>query len=1125
MRPFEANPQPKDVVDWGTGRRDARGTVGLALALLISMTLIAPAEEAAPEKELAKIILQGAGIKSGQVLCAHLGCGEGKLTLELAREGRFLIQGLAADQETVLKARRTLQATGLSSAATAIFCDFKELPYTENIVNLIVAEDLPALLKSGLSLKEIFRVICPLGTAYLGLKDDVSEAKLKAGLQEIGITQYEIVKNQGSWLKAKKPWPKEMDEWNHWRNKADNNPVSKDTLIGPPRQLRWLADPRWLIAGSTGHVRVSANGRLFYTSGHFGVDGVKYDKNPFDLIARDGFNGLFLWKRSFPAFTAETESKKLTNSFGPTTSEIKRVVVAAGDRLYVVLETGKSLEALDAATGETILVYKEGGAPTDVLYVQDTLILAGGGPVRALDPIKGTVRWTSTYSKGSYMIAAGDGKLFVPDASGKFVCLNIETGKEVWNVAQGFGELQFYQNGILFFLQNTTTHAISALDGKPLWNYQAARGYYGKPTRPTTPKVFYANGLCWNDAKITETKFAYIGLDPLTGKEVKRVLHDGFGTRCFPDFFSEHYVLATDNHCLNLKTGEYYHGANFTRAACAVGGMAANGLFYPFVQTCMCYPQTRGMTAVASAKHEELLTDKFRWENVLEQGPAYGKALTSAEIAPPTDWPDFRHDPLRTGWNNTVVPADGQKLWEVALGDQVTAPVIAGGRVYIGAVNSQRLFALNEKTGERIWDYIASGRFQTPPTIFEGLCLFGTLDGWVTCLTADKGELVWRFRAAPEPRQIIAYEGLESPWPVYGVVIQKGTVGFAAGRNSDADGGVYIYTLEPKTGKVLWKKRHFTSSWAYKQDVATEKYLWIQPRGIEGATKKPAPQEWTVKKVTDAALFKEGGVYKIDPGTKRIVWLTDAELQKDQEKSKWETWKADVENLIKIIGGISVRIREYLVGDIPVAGKDGFHVKSWRFGWQDGESYYNTSALSSLRGGATLMQNVSNWRCFSWMEHQQYYGDGRPIVYDDKWCYGSKSPKEGQDRIDIVGKGVKIIAWSQAPAPDGAKRNRKPFLWEVKDIPIRTLSMAGADQVLFVAGVPDEGLTQDLPPEQFWPPLEGKKGGDLYALSKTDGKLLHKQKIEYMPIFDGMAVANGRLYISVEGGKLLCFGK
>ena len=40
---------------------------------------------------------------------------------------------------------------------------------------------------------------------------------------------------------ARKPWPKEMDEWSHPRHGADGNAVSCDTLVAPPERVRWIA--------------------------------------------------------------------------------------------------------------------------------------------------------------------------------------------------------------------------------------------------------------------------------------------------------------------------------------------------------------------------------------------------------------------------------------------------------------------------------------------------------------------------------------------------------------------------------------------------------------------------------------------------------------------------------------------------------------------------------------------------------------------------------------------------------------------------------------------------------------------------------------------------------------------
>jgi outer membrane protein assembly factor BamB len=53
---------------------------------------------------------------------------------------------------------------------------------------------------------------------------------------------------------------------------------------------------------------------------------------------------------------------------------------------------------------------------------------------------------------------------------------------------------------------------------------------------------------------------------------------------------------------------------------------------------------------------------------------------------------------------------------------------------------------------------------------------------------------------------------------------------------------------------------------------------------------------------------------------------------------------------------------------------------------------------------------------------------------------------------------------------------------------------------------------------------QGNKGGLLVAFSADNGNTLAEYNLEYPPVFDGMAAANGRLYLSLKNGKVLCFG-
>jgi outer membrane protein assembly factor BamB len=105
-----------------------------------------------------------------------------------------------------------------------------------------------------------------------------------------------------------------------------------------------------------------------------------------------------------------------------------------------------------------------------------------------------------------------------------------------------------------------------------------------------------------------------------------------------------------------------------------------------------------------------------------------------------------------------------------------------------------------------LWQFTAGGRISSPPVVQDGLVHFGSHDGWVYCINANTGNLVWRFMAAPYERKIVVSSQVESSWPVFGLVMHRGMVCFSAGYHPEAGGGVYVYGLEPMTGKLVWKK-------------------------------------------------------------------------------------------------------------------------------------------------------------------------------------------------------------------------------------------------------------------------------------------------------------------------------
>jgi hypothetical protein len=92
-------------------------------------------------------------------------------------------------------------------------------------------------------------------------------------------------------------------------------------------------------------------------------------------------------------------------------------------------------------------------------------------------------------------------------------------------------------------------------------------------------------------------------------------------------------------------------------------------------------------------------------------------------------------------------------------------------------------------------------------------------------------------------------------------------------------------------------------------------------------------------------------------------------------------------------------------------------------------------------------------------------------------------------------------------------------------IPMVVRAMVLADETLFVAGPPVESNRVPQQPtdaDPFAEALEAGRGGKLLAVSADNGKTLADYNLKSSPVFDGMAVAYGRLYVSMKDGSVLC---
>lgn len=181
-------------------------------------------------------------------------------------------------------------------------------------------------------------------------------------------------------------------------------------------------------------------------------------------------------------------------------------------------------------------------------------------------------------------------------------------------------------------------------------------------------------------------------------------------------------------------------------------------------------------------------------------------------------WPQWR-GPNRdgisaeTGWRKDW-PADGpRQLWKAKVGEGMSSPVVAGGRLFTQGNDGQdreNLFALDAATGAELWKHslpckttahempiVPNGPGATP-TAAGGHVFALTREGDLVSIEANTGKLAWRKNLVID---------LGGKRPVYGYaqspLVENGTVFVDLGAAPEQTGSTVA--LDAATGEVRWK--------------------------------------------------------------------------------------------------------------------------------------------------------------------------------------------------------------------------------------------------------------------------------------------------------------------------------
>jgi len=822
---------------------------------LASVSLLLIAFNSAQAAPTAAELLAESGISGG--IAVHVGCRGGKLTAALHTSDRLLVHGLDTDPADVAKARAHIDSLGLYGKVSAERYDGKNLPHGDNIVNLLLIEA-----AANLTAREIERVLTPRGVALI--KSDSALLKT-SGLKKTGRLD--------GWTEYTKPWPEDIDQWTHFLYDASGNAVSRDKKVGHPRRLQWWAGPkhaRHHDALASLSAMTSSNGRLFYIYDEGSIS-VVHRPPDWKLIARDAFNGKLLWKRAIPIWMTHLYNFRA----GP--QQLPRRLVSVGDSVYVTLGFTAPVTKLDAATGETLMTYKGSDKAEELIYHDGTLLVVTGDPsiliaksdkcfgywqlavhekptvnksIVAYDAANGKKLWSADGDNLKYLAplslcARGDNVFYLDNK--ELHCLARETGKRSWAsefkteglFIRSYAPTVVVRDDIIMCLTWNRLHGFAVKDGKKLWENKGSIGF-GSPgdlfvigdkawTNPMRKSIWRKsrtnrNGVVTTGINIPGENFLNqartgVGVDLKTGKITDELpfARNQHHHRCYRNKATEKYILIGHSGIQLVDPKTKAKATNqWVRGICQYGIMPANGYIYVPPDPCQCYSTMKinGFFALM----ESSSADSIKSAPVLEKGSAYAKISERKKSADAPDakdgWPTYRGDTSRSGSAQCELGDKLKRKWEAKLGDNLTAPVIAGDKVIVARKDAYTVHCLARADGKLKWKFLAAGPIDSPPTIYKGMCVFGCGDGSVYCLDASDGRLAWRFKVSAVERRVGSDNRLESPLPVSGSVLVTDDVAyFAAGRSSHLDGGIRIFGLNVRTGKQLYSRVVASGYW------------------------------------------------------------------------------------------------------------------------------------------------------------------------------------------------------------------------------------------------------------------------------------------------------------------------
>ncbi|NOX99933.1 MAG: PQQ-binding-like beta-propeller repeat protein, partial [Verrucomicrobia bacterium] len=392
--------------------------------------------------------------------------------------------------------------------------------------------------------------------------------------------------------------------------------------------------------------------------------------------------------------------------------------------------------------------------------------------------------------------------------------------------------------------------------------------------------------------------------------------------------------------------------------------------------------------------------------------------------------------------------------------DDAFQVAVVGQRLYYGSSVDHALRCIDLESGKQQWTFFTEAAIRLAPTVYEGNVYVGSDDGYVYCLNAEEGSLVWKFRPGPSDERILGRQQLISRWPVrtgvslapdkdHGAIAYFGAGVFPHER-------IYLYAVRAADGKVIWKLDNISENEAGRNDLSPQGYLLTNEELLVIPSGRSLPGVFNRK--TGKFMHKASHYWRREG----VVGGTQALLADDQIYS----WGAHT-----------------ILAMNQKDGKSGF-------GWFAGHQM-------TIKGAAAFV------------------ADGKNIARIDRQAYAENSRIKRKLNGDLHVIGVKRYRIGlKAPSAEGAEEEKQlvaeknalvtkienlpevGFIWKTPSSLESRLIISG--NALF-AGGENEVAAFDL------------ESGKRIWQAAVDGDAR------------GLAVANGKLIVSTTTGDVVCF--